>query len=48
MKNHLKLENYIIYKGEHKNIEIANDILIFTDSRDYKKGLDYSCIWNYW
>ena len=35
---------HIIYKGEHKTIEIANDILIFTDSRDYKKGLDYSCI----
>ena len=44
MKNHLKLENYIIYKGEPKTIEITNDRLVFTDSRDYKIGLDYSCI----
>ena len=35
---------HIIYKGEHKTIEITKDRLVFTDSRDYKIGLDYSCI----
>ena len=34
----------ILYKGEPKTIEITNDRLVFTDSRDYKIGLDYSCI----
>ncbi len=35
---------HILYKGEPKTIEITNDRLVFTDSRDYKIGLDYSCI----
>ncbi len=35
---------HIIYKGEHKTIEITKDRLVFTDSRDIKIGLDYSCI----
>jgi len=34
----------IIYQGKAKDIKITNDRLYFTDSRDYKKGLDYSCI----
>ena len=45
MKNHLNWKNInIIYKGKTKDIKIAKDRLIFTDSRNYKKGLDYSCI----
>jgi len=31
----------IYYKEEYKEIEITKNILIFTDSRDYNKGLDY-------
>jgi hypothetical protein len=34
----------IIYKGKSKDIEITNNRLVFTDSRDYNIGLDYSCI----
>ena len=34
----------ILYKGQLKEIKITNDRLCFTDSRDYKKGLDYTCI----
>ena len=34
----------IIYKGNSKDIKITKDRLVFTDSREYKKGLDYSCI----
>ena len=34
----------IIYKGKEKTIKITNDRLVFTDSRDDKEGLDYSCI----
>ena len=34
----------IIYKGKNKDIKITKDRLIFTDSRNYKNGLDYSCI----
>ena len=35
---------HILYKGDPKTIEITKDRLVFTDSRDYKIGLDYSCI----
>ena len=34
----------ILYKGQSKEIKITNDGLCFTDSRDYKKGLDYTFI----
>ena len=34
----------IIYQGKAKDIKITNDRLCFTDSRDYKKGLDYTFI----
>ena len=42
----LKIEkkNKILYKGQLKEIKITNDRLCFTDSRDYKKGLDYTFI----
>jgi len=33
-----------IYKGDPKEIEITENRLIWTDSTDYKKGLDYTCI----
>ena len=32
------------YKGEDKEIEIKENRLIRTDSRNYKEGLDYTCI----
>ena len=35
---------HILYKGASKTIEITKDRLVFTDSREYKIGLDYSCI----
>ena len=34
----------IFYKGEPKEIEITKNRLIWTDSRNYKEGLDYTCI----
>ena len=34
----------IIYQGKAKDIEISEDRFCLTDSRDYKKGLDYTCI----
>ena len=34
----------ILYKGDPKTIELTKDRLVVTDSRDYKIGLDYSCI----
>ena len=42
----LKIEKKmkILYKGQLKDIKITNDRLCFTDSRDYKKGLDYTFI----
>ena len=33
----------IIYKGKTKDIKITKDRLIFTDPRNYKKALHYSC-----
>ena len=38
-----KIRTY--YKGEYKEIQITKNRLIFTDSRDYKKGLDYTGIY---
>ena len=32
------------YKGEDKEIEIKENRLIRTDSRNFKEGLDYTCI----
>ena len=34
----------LIYKQKYKEIEITENRLIFTDSRNYKIGLDYTCI----
>ena len=34
----------IIYQGNAKDIEISEDRFCLTDSRDYKEGLDYTCI----
>ncbi len=34
----------IIYQGKAKDIEISEDRFCLTDSRDYKEGLDYTCI----
>ena len=34
----------LIYKGNYKDIEIKKNRLIWTDSRNYDEGLDYTCI----
>ncbi len=34
----------LIYKKKYKEIEITENRLIKTDSRNYKEGLDYTCI----
>ena len=32
------------YKNNVKEIEITKNRLVWTDSRNYKEGLDYTCI----
>ncbi len=34
----------LYYKQKYKEIEITENRLVFTDSRNYKEGFDYTCI----
>ena len=40
----IKLEKKLKYYIKDNDIKIKNDRLCFIDSRDYKKGLDYTFI----